>query len=549
MVIWQIHGTTSIAGHSPQVLGAPRAVLEDGRHAVRFNGVSDGLIVPNNPVQGRAAFTVEVLFKPDGDGPTEQRFVHFEDTGRNRGLIETRVTRDRRWYLDTYLHVGATDKGVTLVDKEKLHPCDRWYWAALVYDGRVMSHFVNGVKEKEGAIAFGPMTEGRTSIGVRLNEVFWFKGAIAELRFHPRAIDAAELQRPAASVSAAGGFEWQSVTPASRGLSAAKLEALRDELAQRGTKALLLVRDDGIVHEWYSSDHAATKPHYTASMAKAIVGGVSVAVALNDGRLSLDEPVAARFVPQWRSDPAKSRITLRQLGSHTSGLEDAEAGDLPHDKLPGWKGEFWKRRPRDPFTLSRDVAPLIAAPGTEIHYSNPGIAMMDYATTVALRDAPQRDLRTLLRERVMRPIGVPDGEWSVGYGQTVEVDGLPLVSSWGGGGYTARATARVGRLMLREGNWEGRQLIKPEAVRAVTCDAGTPGTCGIGWWSNNEGAVPSMPRDAFWGAGAQHQTLLVIPSLKLIAVRNGGALSKGDDYNTARNKYFFEPLMKALAPE
>ena len=66
----------------------------------------------------------------------------------------------------------------------------------------------------------------------------------------------------------------------------------------------------------------------------------------------------------------------------------------------------------------------------------------------------------------MRPIGVPDDEWSVGYGQTFTVDGLPLVGSWGGGGYTARAAARVGRLMLREGDWEGKQLLSKEAVRA-----------------------------------------------------------------------------------
>jgi CubicO group peptidase (beta-lactamase class C family) len=284
-------------------------------------------------------------------------------------------------------------------------------------------------------------------------------------------------------------------------------------------------------------------------MAKALVGGVSVAVALTDGRLTLDDP-AAKFVSQWRDNPAKARITIRQLGSHTSGIEDAEADGVAHDKLTGWKGDFWKRLPvpHDAFTISRDVAPLISTPGAEHHYSNPGIAMLGYAVTAALRDAPQKDLRTLLRDRVMRPIGVGDAEWSVGYSQTVMVDGLPLVAAWGGGAFTARATARVGRLMLREGNWEGRQLLAPEAVRAVTRDAGTPGSNAIGWWSNNEGAVACLPRDAFWGAGAQHQIVLIIPSLKVIAVRNGGALATGTGatYESARNRFFFEPLMNVL---
>ncbi|MDO8539180.1 MAG: serine hydrolase [Opitutaceae bacterium] len=345
----------------------------------------------------------------------------------------------------------------------------------------------------------------------------------------------------------AATFEWQTATPESTAVSTAKLDAVRELLAAHATKAFLVVRDDRIIYEWYSTGHSATKPHFTASMAKALVGGVSVAVALTDGRLALDDP-AAKFIPQWRDDPAKARITLRQLGSHTSGIEDAEANDLPHEKLTGWKGDFWKRPPvpRDSFTLSRDAAPVISPPGAEIHYSNPGIAMLAYATTAALRNAEQRDLRTLLRERVMRPIGVPDAEWSVGYGQTVTVDGLPLVASWGGGGFTARATARVARLMLREGDWEGRQLIKREAVRAVTTDAGTPGNCGIGWWSNNDGTVAALPRDAYWGSGAQHQIVLVIPSLKVIAVRNGGSLSASESHGRARDKFFFEPLIKAL---
>ena len=38
----------------------------------------------------------------------------------------------------------------------------------------------------------------------------------------------------------------------------------------------------------------------------------------------------ARFVPEWADDPRKSRITLRQLGAHTSGLDDAEHIGIPH---------------------------------------------------------------------------------------------------------------------------------------------------------------------------------------------------------------------------
>jgi len=334
-------------------------------------------------------------------------------------------------------------------------------------------------------------------------------------------------------------------------MSRPKLDALKDGLAARKTKALLVIRNDKIVYEWYAPGHSASNSHYTASMAKAIVGGVALAVALTDARIALDDR-AAKYVPPWRSDPKKSAVTIRQLGSHTSGIEDAEEGLSPHDKLTGWKGDFWRRlEPQnDPFTLSRDKAPMMFKPGEKFQYSNPGIAMLVYATTAALRDAPQKDLRTLLRERIMGPIGVPDREWSIGYGATFNVDGLPLVPAWGGANYTARAVARVGRLMLRKGNWEGTQLLSADAVRSVTSDAGTPGFCGIGWWSNNEGIYGNLPRDAFWGSGAGHQVLLVVPSLNLIAVRNGDALASvpGEPakYHAPVREFLFEPLIEAL---
>ena len=116
-----------------------------------------------------------------------------------------------------------------------------------------------------------------------------------------------------------------------------------------------------------------------------------------------------------------------------------------------------------------------------------------------MKGAPQNDSRVLLRDRIMRPLGVPDADWSVGYGKTFSVDGLPLVPAWGGGNFTPRAVARIGRLVLRGGDWDGRRILSEEAVRQVTGDAGLPGHCGMGWWTNADGRYPDLPRDA--GAG------------------------------------------------
>ncbi|HEY3392888.1 MAG TPA: serine hydrolase, partial [Lacipirellulaceae bacterium] len=117
-------------------------------------------------------------------------------------------------------------------------------------------------------------------------------------------------------------FDWNIAAPQDEGFSAQRLDELQKGLADRRTKALLIIRNDRIVCEWYAAGHGKTKPHYTASMAKALIGGVALAVAIEDGRIALDDPVS-KFVPQWRDDPRKSQLTVRQLGSHTSGLADA----------------------------------------------------------------------------------------------------------------------------------------------------------------------------------------------------------------------------------
>src|SRR5688572_3490898 len=208
---------------------------------------------------------------------------------------------------------------------------------------------------------------------------------------------------------AAGGqaFEWKAEAPQSVGMSAPRLEAMREDLAKRGTKALLVLRRDRVVLEWYAEGHAAEKTHYTASLAKSLIGGMSLAVAMQDGRVR-PEDLVGRFVPAWRDDPRKAKITIAHLATHSSGIEDAEQDEIPHEKLAGWKGDFWKRQP-DPFTISRDRAPVMFEPGERVAYSNPGMAMLSYAVTAAIRDGEQKDVRSLLGERVMRPICV--AEW------------------------------------------------------------------------------------------------------------------------------------------
>src|SRR5207244_4068668 len=97
------------------------------------------------------------------------------------------------WWLDT--HLRSKSGQATLIDSKLIHPAGEWHWVALVYDGKKMTHYVNGVLEKEAALEFPPMSAGETSIGVRLNRVYWFKGCIEQVRFDPAALAPGALQK------------------------------------------------------------------------------------------------------------------------------------------------------------------------------------------------------------------------------------------------------------------------------------------------------------------------------------------------------------------
>jgi CubicO group peptidase (beta-lactamase class C family) len=324
-------------------------------------------------------------------------------------------------------------------------------------------------------------------------------------------------------------MNWKTVMPTAVGLDPVKLEAWRANLAMHHTTGILVIRRGHIALEWYAAGWDADRPHGTASMAKALVGGMSLAVAMSDGRISPDD-LASRYIPGWSTEPLKSKIRIRHLATHTSGISDAEQDEIPHDQLPGWKGNFWKRTP-DPFSIAVREAPVLFQPGTQYAYSNPGMAALSYAVTASLKGG---DIRTLLQERVLEPIGVPERHWSIGYGRAYAVDGLKLYANWGGASFTARAAARIGQLTMLRGQWNGRELIRRDVVKTVLTDQGLPRpersitnpapASGLAWYTNADGIWPAAPRDAFAGAGAGHEIIIVVPSLDLIVVRNGDAL-------------------------
>src|SRR5215469_11800323 len=81
----------------------------------------------------------------------------------------------------------------------------------------------------------------------------------------PAVISALHLSLPASMQA----FEWQSGTPQSQGMSKEKVDALKEELAKRKTRAFLVIRNGKIVYEWYAAGHGPKVKHGAASLSKA----------------------------------------------------------------------------------------------------------------------------------------------------------------------------------------------------------------------------------------------------------------------------------------
>jgi hypothetical protein len=190
--LWTFDRLDRIGNHGTTILGNPRLVETTIGKAVEFDGVDDALVVDVHPLAGAETFTWEAIFRPDG-GQAEQRWFHLQESGSdNRMLFEIRVI-DGRWCLDSYGHSGDAQKA--LMDRTRLHPLGAWHHVAAVYDGRRFSNYVNGILQGAADIRFAPQGPGRSSIGVRMNLVNYFKGAIHLARFTRRPLAPAEFLR------------------------------------------------------------------------------------------------------------------------------------------------------------------------------------------------------------------------------------------------------------------------------------------------------------------------------------------------------------------
>lgn len=271
---------------------------------------------------------------------------------------------------------------------------------------------------------------------------------------------------------------------------------------------------------WWHPYYQRGDLHTLQSVTKTITSIVIGVAVTRDEFPSLDTPVLSFFDSGTveNVDDRKRRMTVRHLLTMTAGLdwnEDEAAGEV--GAVDSLESSYdWVR-----FTMDR---PMAGEPGTRFNYNSGATQLLSYV----FYEATGHDIEEYAARHLFAPLGITDWFWK----RTPA--GLP--DTEGGLYLTSEDLAKLWFLFLRDGTWDGQEVVSPEWVRTSVApatavdDPSPPGGVhyGLKWW------LHPNPIDAtrfMWvGSGFGGQAAIAVPEEDLIVVINHWNLLDGQRY-------------------
>lgn len=251
---------------------------------------------------------------------------------------------------------------------------------------------------------------------------------------------------------------FEKITPEQAGISSAYVKKFIERLQKRGITAhsVLMMRGDAIFAEYYWAPFNRDFCHRMYSQTKSYVG-IAIGLLVEEGKLSLDDKVISFFPERITCDTSvykyvteatvEDLLTMQTAGGPPNWFtyeDNADRVKLYFDKSSDKRpaGCFWEYDSPGSMVLSALVEKLS------------GMSLLDY-----------------LRHRLFNKMGTF---------RTAHVLKTRNGDSWGDSALlcTARDMASFGRLLMREGNWEGEQLVDAAYVKKATsriCDNSVTG--------------------------------------------------------------------------
>lgn len=288
-------------------------------------------------------------------------------------------------------------------------------------------------------------------------------------------------------------------TPAAQGVDARGVHAFLDAVeAAPGIEphSLMILRHGHTVASGWWAPYTAERPQLLYSLSKAFTS-TAAGLAVAEGLLRLDDPVISYF-PEFDADitdPGSRAILVRHIASMASGhLIDTQ---------------------RQAFTLDPDepvrgflLLPPDRRPGTAFAYNQP----TTYTLAAIIQRVTGQTLTEYLRPRLFDPLGIDDAAWlQHPAGRDLGFSGLHA---------TTDAIARLGLLHLRNGSWEGQQILPAswvaEATRPHVSNADGSPEGAESDWQQGYGFQFWMSRHGYRGDGAFGQYCLVLPEQDVV---------------------------------
>ena len=293
---------------------------------------------------------------------------------------------------------------------------------------------------------------------------------------------------------------WQQIDrPETVGWSSARLEQLRAKLATLPTTGMMAIVGGRVLFEYGDVE----KISYLASVRKSLLS-MLIGIYQERGKIDLNKTLAELGIDDVQGlTPDEKQATVRDLLTARSGVYHpaSNAGD-----------DLASAPPRGS-----------QKPGTYYLYSNWDFNALGTAfermTGVNIYDAFEQD--------IARPIGMQDWDRSIHRKSGNLTRSQHPAYHFN---LSTRDMARVGYLMLREGNWKDKQVVPrawvQESTRAFTPrlqmnpDRHRQGVFGYGylWWVFDNPTLTSEYEGAYVGLGAVGQQILVMPRLDLVVV-------------------------------
>ena len=315
--------------------------------------------------------------------------------------------------------------------------------------------------------------------------------------------------------------------------SAADLDAAWQYSLSHNGYSLLVIQHGHTLLERYTRGDGPAVRHKIYSGTKGLWCLAAIA-AQSEGILDLDEP-ASITITEWRDQPARNRITIRQLLNFTAGLDPGF--HLHSDDVPD----------RAAYAIA---LPQVAQPGASFIY---GPGQIQVFGEILRRKLARHGGETpwhYLCCRILRPVGIGP------IPHKVDAIGNPLLAA--GVQLTAREWSRIGAMLLSG----GKGVLPAGSFNQCLCGTARNPAFGMGFWLNRKAAdgrpvnveddlepkwwredwtdaclCREAPRDLFVSLGSMGQRLYIMPSQDMIIVRLS-ADSKFSDSDFLR--LFFE---------